>query len=351
MRGFANNMPHLATDSAVDWLMRRSAGPLSPTETAAFDAWLAQAPENRRAFEEVEWIWTAAAAVEAQPRIEARRRRVLQSVDGRPARRAIAAGLAAAILGAGTLGVYGVSGPKPLATQSFRTAVGQQATVTLPDGSVVTLNTDTVVRTRADADRRLVYLDRGQAFFKVAKDHRHPFVVHAAGRTVTALGTSFDVRVEGGALRVVLVEGKVRVETTKPPRPAPDAGQATRSGQVQSAPETTAPQQATEMSAGSQLVAPDDADWRLTRVNVTRETSWLHRQIVFDDEALGDIVREMNRYSEHKMVIDDPALAHRRLSGIYTIGDLGAFSEALKGYGVAELKQYPGGEVHVVALK
>src|SRR5690606_27077091 len=111
------------------------------------------------------------------------------------------------------------------------------------------------------------YLDKGQAFFRVAKDRRYPFVVSAAGRTVTALGTAFDVRVDSGALKVVLVEGKVRVESITPTLlPTTD-------GAVQAP--TPAATQATEMSAGSQLVAPDDADWRLTRTNVARETSWL----------------------------------------------------------------------------
>lgn len=340
----ADKLTDARTDAATDWLMRCAAGPLSAVEAEAFEAWLAEAPENRQAYEEVEWIWAAAAAAEGQPRIEAKRRWVLQSV-GRftPARRAFAAALVAAVVGVGGLGAYTMGGPKPLATQSFRTAVGQQATVTLPDGSEVTLNTDTVVRTRADGERRLVYLEKGQAFFQVAKDRRRPFVVNAAGRTVTALGTAFDVRVEGGALKVVLVEGKVRVESAKPSA----AGRSPDDDVSAAAPL----QQATEMSAGSQLVATADTDWRLTRANVARETSWLDRQIVFDDEALGDIVAEMNRYTLRKMTIDDPALAHRRLSGIYTAGDLAAFSEALKGYGVAELKEDSDGAVRVVALK
>lgn len=337
--------PH--TDAATDWLMRRERGPLSDAEARAFEAWL-ETPQNRQAYEEVEWLWAAAGAAEGQPRVEAQRRRVLRSVEwSRPTRRAMAAAFAAAVIGAGGLGTYWLSGPKPLATQSFRTAVGQQATVSLPDGSVVTLNTDTVVRTRADADTRLVYLDKGQAFFKVAKDRRHPFVVHAAGRTVTALGTAFDVRVDGGALKVVLVEGKVRVESAKVAALTPAGPSKPAKGVAAAAPS----EQATEMSAGSQLVAPDDADWRLTRTDTARETSWLHRQIVFDDEALGDIVAEMNRYSARKMVIDDPALAGRRLSGIYAVGDLAAFSEALKGYGVAELKEDAGGNVRVVSLR
>jgi transmembrane sensor len=143
--------------------------------------------------------------------------------------------------------------------------------------------------------------------------------------------------VEGGALKVVLVEGKVRVESAK----------AVAARHAAAAPI----QQATEMSAGSQLMAVSEGDWRLTQTDVVRETSWLRRQIVFDDQSLNDIVAEMNRYTTRKMVIDDPELAARRLSGIYTVGDLAAFSEALRGYGVAELKEDTQGQVHVVALK
>jgi transmembrane sensor len=250
----------------------------------------------------------------------------------------------AAAVGIATVGFYGLGAYKPLATQSFRTAVGQQATVTLPDGSVVTLNTDTVVRTRADADRRLVYLDKGQAFFRVAHDRRHPFVVAAAGRTVTALGTAFDVRVEGDTLKVVLVEGRVRVATAAPPSPGrPATPAAVRA--------VTQPVRSTDMEAGSQLVALGETDWRLTRTDAARVTSWTHGKIVFDDATLGDVVAELNRYSSRKIVIADPSLAGRKLSGIYKPGDIEDFARALKHTGLAELKEESSGEIQIVAMK
>ncbi|MGE5500486.1 MAG: FecR family protein, partial [Ignavibacteriales bacterium] len=219
-------------DIAADWFARRRSGAFTGRDQAELDAWLDADPEHAQAYAAIERAWSGAAAVRADPRVMARRQALLKARGRRAfAVRALAASLVVALLGGGVAGVQVLTGPKPLATQAFRTAVGQRATVTLPDGSVVTLNTDTVVRTRADHDRRLVYLDKGQAFFKVAHDKRHPFVVAAAGRTVTALGTAFDVRVDHGALRVVLVEGKVRVET--PAAPAAPAGKA--------APQTPAP--------------------------------------------------------------------------------------------------------------
>ena len=252
---------HLITSEAMDWVLRRDEGALSRTEAEAFEAWLAQSPRHRDVFASTESFWGAAAQLEDHPQMPDTRRWALAEADrGRLTRRAIAASVAALLLGLGGVTVFNVNeGPKPLATQAFSTAVGQQATVTLPDGSIVTLNTDTRVRTVADPDKRMVYLDKGQAFFRVAKDPRHPFVVTAGGRTVTALGTAFEVRVDEGAFKVVLVEGRVRVEAarsaTAPPVSAPPTAPA---------PEGAAPI-ATDMSAGSQLVASDDADWRVSR--------------------------------------------------------------------------------------
>ena len=334
--------------AAVDWFVRRGGGALPHNEEEAFQAWLAKAPENREAYAALERIWSKTAAVENEPVVEVRRSAMARAADGtRRRRRVLVAGLAVLCVGFTAATLSWLSIPRSLTDQSFRTAVGQQATITLRDGSVVTLNTDTVLRTHADRERRLVYLDRGQAFFRVAKDRRHPFVVSAAGRTVTAIGTAFDVRVDGGELKVVLVEGKVRVESLATVPLANTAG--TQGASL--APARSETMQATEMSAGSQLVAPDDADWRLTRTNVARETSWLQGQIVFDDKPLGDIVAELNRYSTRKIVIADEDLARRRLSGIYKPGRLDSFSHALREFGVADVKQEANGDIRVVPLQ
>jgi len=148
-------------------------------------------------------------------------------------------------------------------------------------------------------------------------------VVTAAGRTVTALGTAFDVRLDEGAFKVTLVEGKVRVEAAAPQMAA--AARGPRQVKVQ----------ATEMVAGSQLIAPDNEEWRLTRANVITETSWTHGQLVFEDRPLGQVVAELNRYSARKMVIADAALAHEPISGTFKVGDVDRFIHAVEAYGVA----------------
>lgn len=320
-------------DVAADWFARRRSGSFTGAEQRALDAWLDADPAHAEAYFAIDRAWNGAGAVRADPRVLARRQALLKACGRRTfLTRTAAASVAAIVLGGGIVGVQALTGPKPLATQSFRTDVGQRSTVTLPDGSVVTLNTDTVVRTEADGERRLVYLERGQAYFKVAKDRRHPFIVTAAGRTVTALGTAFDVRIDNGALKVVLVEGKVRVETP-------------------TAKTSAQPGQATEMVAGSQLVAVADADWRLTRTDVARETSWTRGQIVFDDEPLSTVVAELNRYSDQKMVVLDDNLADQPISGAFKPGDIHGFAQALAGYRLARIEDESEREVRIVAYE
>ena len=142
--------PDSVRDEAMDWRLRYEEGDLSQAEQDAFAAWMARSPEHRAAYDGLERFWGATGALDRHPRYAAILQRTEAAVGRRRVtRRALAAGFAAAVAGLGGLGLYYQTAPKPLADQAFRTAVGQQATVTLPDGSQVTLNTDTVLHTRA----------------------------------------------------------------------------------------------------------------------------------------------------------------------------------------------------------
>ncbi len=83
----------------------------------------------------------------------------------------------------------------------------------LPDGSRMTLDTDSEVDIAFAPERRNLRLVKGRAFFDVAHDAQRPFAVVADGREVEALGTRFDVRMDPGQVRVVLVEGRVSVKS------------------------------------------------------------------------------------------------------------------------------------------
>lgn len=307
---------------AVAWFTRQR-GRLTDAEARELDAWLEADPAHVEAFEAVARSWARMELPREAPEMLALRAKALETTPRRRMVWRMAAALAAAaVLGGGVYG-WRELGFREYPNQTFRTEVGQRSTVTLPDGSVVTLNTDTVLRTRADGEQRVLYLDRGQAYFKVAKDRAHPFVVHAGGRTVTALGTAFDVRVDRGRFAVTLVEGKVRVETPSP-RPA-------------AAPKTAAPVQDVELVAGNQFTALDDSRWSVGRADTARETTWLAGWLTFQNQPLGEVVQEFARYSDRQIVLD-PALANRPITGRFKAGDVDAFVQALSEYDIARLE-------------
>lgn len=94
-----------------------------------------------------------------------------------------------------------------------QTLPGQKSTVTLPDGSIVSLNSGSKIRYASDfaQGNRDIYLE-GQAFFDVFENPESPFVVTCRNTQVEALGTSFDVDAfSEGQVRVSLVTGKVKL--------------------------------------------------------------------------------------------------------------------------------------------
>jgi transmembrane sensor len=317
---------------AANWFARQRSGAITDQDRACLREWLQSDPAHAAAYADVRRGWGGAGSVRSDPRVLAMRER-WAGVEA-PSRywragRALAASLIVALVLAGAFAGWGIwAGPGTLGDHQYRTAVGEQRTIELADGSLVTLNTNTVLRTRRDDERRLLYLDKGQAFFEVAKNPDRPFVVTAAGRTVTALGTAFDVNVAEGEFKVTLVEGKVRVEALVAAQPSPSATTATSA--------VTEPVvQATEMVAGTQLVAPANEDWRIVRPNLLAETSWTKGRLIFNRQPLAEVVEEINRYSDRKIVIGDSKLADVPISGTFKPGDIASFVAALEDYQMA----------------
>ncbi len=90
---------------------------------------------------------------------------------------------------------------------------GQKLTIQLPDGSSVTINSNSSLSYAGDFEtNRLVELS-GEAFFQVKKDPKYPFRVKSGLIQTTALGTTFNINTDGDSFKVLLVEGKVQVMT------------------------------------------------------------------------------------------------------------------------------------------
>ncbi|WP_297511870.1 FecR domain-containing protein [uncultured Caulobacter sp.] len=305
------------------WFARLQGGDVSLQERRDFQRWLGADARHAEAWASVGATWHGLSSVEDDPAFTALRADAL-SVDASRARRfnrrdlGLAAAGLVAVAGAAALGWRRLAGrdeaPAVVDEPVFTTAVGERSTFRLADNSVVTLSTDSAVRVNHwDRERRLTLL-KGQAYFQVAKDKTRPFIVTAGDKSVTAVGTAFDVRLEPGKLSVTLVEGRVRIAGASPNGP-----------------------RRVEMSAGSRLVADDRADWTIATVDTAKAAAWLQGRLVFDGEPLSAVVAEMNRFSDRKLDIADPALAATSVSGVFKTGQVDAFVAALRSYGLVEV--------------
>jgi transmembrane sensor len=197
--------------------------------------------------------------------------------------------------------------PDRPALQRYATAHGEQKTWRLADNSVLRLNTDSAVTVRYRPAERLIEIDRGQAFFEVAHEPTRRFRVVAGATNIVAVGTQFDVYRDRASTVVTVVEGQVTV--------APDSTlsrtlHVTAGGQVR-------------VTAGT---LPD----RTTPVDAERSTAWLRRQIAFDQESLGAVAAEFNRYGAVPIKIETASLNTLMISGVFAADDTETFLAFLR---------------------
>ena len=198
--------------------------------------------------------------------------------------------------------------------EAYETRIGERSTVTLSDGSVVSINTNSRIEVNYTPEIREIRLARGQGFFEVAKDVNRPFVVEAGGQRVIALGTVFDVRLDDeNEVQVTLVEGRVQVDEIINVSAKAGGLEANSVENVDAAP--------IKLSPGERLVAKANATPEVVATDGVEETSWRNGQLIFRNRPLEDVVSEMNRYSTQRMVLgDDERLTSLKVSGIFNNG-------------------------------
>lgn len=286
-------------DEAAQWYARLNNTTISTQTLREFQAWK-KAGDNRQAYMDIAEFWRKAGLLAQDEDIAKAGEEALERKNPLgPAGKGVLGALIVAGLGAALAYGYGAYKGTPYGTE-----VGEQRIVRLADGSKVRLDTDSRLRVRLSDKLRRIELERGQAFFDVAPDPDRPFVVEANGSEVRALGTRFDVRRSGDAVRVVLVEGKVRV----------DAPRGTSS-------HTLAPGQQLDVRGG-EAASP-------TRVDAAAATSWTTGRLVFQNQPLKAAIDEVNRYSQTKIVLEAPGVAATPVSGSFESGDTEAFVNAV----------------------
>lgn len=311
------------TDQALEWFVRvRGGAPVERDDKALFEAWLAESPAHRAAWDEIAGLWDDPAVVLASSEI-ARREEEATVVAFRPRRRVPSLRTALTALAATlvlTLSALQFAGPLMVRLKAdYRTETGEMREARLPDGSRMILNTHSAVALDFTEGRRGVRLLEGEAWFDVAHDAAHPFHVAGAFSTVEVKGTVFTVRRSAGGDVIALQEGAVEAAHENPAVAA-----------VRLKPGETVSASPTALSSVSHF---DDEE----------TFGWLEGRIVFSGKPLGAALEEIGAYLDGRIVVLNRALLDVAVSGNYRTDSAGAAVAGVVAAAGGSVTRLPGG--------
>ena len=334
---------------AALWIMRAEDNDMSAAQQQEFQTWLISSYKHREAYTKLAALWGSldileelndhAAAVDHQqspkntaktsgPTLWERLTGLRPFITARAlSARAFSVSAFATIALIGILGLSYqiINNLNQLHQGSYITALGEQQTINLPDGSAIQINTNSQVDVTYTETARIIRLVSGEAYFDVAPNKQKPFSVYAGNGVVTAVGTAFSVFLNNEKIDVIVEEGSVALAS----RPSGSNLSETNSiAQANSQPQAplgviTAGQKAIfEKTVESlDMVAP---------ATIQRKLSWRQGRLAFAGEPLAEVVASVSRYTDVTIDIDDPSLRELPIAGSFNVGEVDAMIEALE---------------------
>jgi transmembrane sensor len=226
--------------------------------------------------------------------------------------------------------------------QEFSTALGEQRSVLLADGSRVTLNTASTIQVNLHSRRRWVRLVKGEALFEVAHDAARPFEVRAGNAMIGDVGTQFNIDMRSNGTTVTVVEGQVAVNSAGP-------GESGGASTGHRRPES--PSDALILGANDRIVitssglgAPEHG------INAAAAVVWTQRQLMFERRPLGEVAEEFNRYNRDRIDIDSAELRRQEVTGVFEAKDPSSFVAFLSSIPGVEIREGADG-AHIVTFQ
>ena len=304
--------------AANAWWVRLDGDNITAQEQAEFDRWLNTDPLHRQAFDAVCALWSELDAVKqrfntTQPgssylfeqpfssftltrsSLNKTRRRKQNRLPGWD--KVFSTGLwHAPILMACCLALLLFSPLPMLLRADFHTGYGELRDIHLSDGSIAHLNSNSALIVTIDDKQRQLTLLQGEAWFEVSPDKTRPFQVHAEHGTVTALGTAFNIRLRNSHAEVSVTQHSVAIDVEQ-------------SGDRR---------QHAVINEGEQLVYDQHAGLGdIKAIDSQTLTAWQRGKLVFENQPLGEVMAELNRYHRGYLLISDDSIAQRRVNGVF----------------------------------
>ncbi|MCX2483332.1 FecR family protein [Pedobacter sp. MR2016-24] len=172
----------------------------------------------------------------------------------------------------------------------LETSRGEQTQVRLPDGSTVCLNAASSLKypvSFVNQKNRKVSLS-GEGYFEIAKDKTHPFIVESKGQEIKVLGTHFNINAysDESSSKTTLLEGSILISTVNNSQTLIPGSEATNDGK----------------NINVQLVDTELA------------VAWKNNLFLFENEELGSIMRQVERWYNVEVIYSDN-IAHERFGG------------------------------------
>lgn len=300
--------------TAAAWLTEADAG-LAPERAAEFARWRAADARHEAAVARLERAWGALQELR-DFRPEAQRHPDFDLLGGtarsRRSRRMAWAGLALAASLALVAGWLAGTRELPPGEQRHATTLDGYQRLSLPDGSIVELNSATEIGVQFQPTERRVQLRRGEAHFTVAKNPQRPFTVEVDGVAVRAVGTAFNVRRGAGDVEVLVTEGTVEVARPTAVTEAPATLTANHRAVVQIA-----------ASAGQTRIV------ELGPESVREALAWQGPRLHFSDTPLREAIAQFNRRNAVQLELADAELGALPIAGSFRAENLDAFVRLL----------------------
>lgn len=318
-------------EEAGDWIAAIERG-LTEEEEQELGAWMASDKANHGAIMELAELWDDMDALtrlsDLFPEPRAQRRF--------PSNRAVLATAASVVIALALFAVFrGAEFEAPVRDDAnltaesaiYETAIGQQASHELSDGTVVLLNTNSRVRVDFTATNRMLILDRGEIHVNVAHDPDRRLSVMVGNKVVQAVGTEFNVEItHDQSIELVVTEGVVMVGVIDTPidELPPDAPLLlTQSSSIVGAGEEAL------ISADDSLAETVDAE-RIESDEIAVKLSWREGNLIFRGESLEEAVYEASRYTAVEFVFLDEDAKKVSVAGLFKAGDVDGLLASLR---------------------
>jgi len=313
-------------DEASIWVARMDRG-LTADDEEALKRWLSESDDNRAVLLRITNLWdrmdTLSRLSDIFPHASAQQRKPVRLPLG------LAASLVVAVIGLwGGIELYQAADSEQEVTMPatflHETAIGEQAAVVLPDGTQITLNTNSLLRVSYTEESRLVTLERGEIHVLVSHDPARRFSVIVNDRVVQAVGTEFNIKITSDqSIELLVTDGIVIVGILEN----------AASSDWPNTP-VIVPPSAVSVSAGQSItLTSSEEEFRTIEVepeDIEVRLSWTEGSLIFRGESLEEAIAEIGRYTTVEFRFLDEESKKVRVVGLFQTGDVDGLLSALR---------------------